>query len=375
VFAAVLVALEISHAQERRPKATSDPAHRQLCQRNLTRIYDALDEYSQRYNKLPNWLSELTPDFISNPDVLFCPYVLKTGLLSEWRKRIQPGPGKDRRTSYHYEFCLEKAPYVLAEDNDKTYRDYKTAQMTLLREAVPIVRCLAHEPMLNLASNGLLFENIEPLHWEENFAHIYPHMLLVPRDLFPEVRRIGTPHPHLPHEAPAGLRGILDICEHFNIPLHELRGNYNRDNLASLPQGLQEFGGVNFSISGVLHLTRGSRNLPFPREVQGIVVNQHCARMHVLHGFVASEPVSLEAASLSIHYGAPPRQPASIPLPGSQSKVVWHTILQARGVRDRELVVHRTTWDNPDTANLIASVGFVSAMTEAAPFLLAITLE
>jgi hypothetical protein len=358
-------------------KRTADPQYRQACQRNLTRIFDALGQYVERYGSLPNWLSDLWPEFISDRKVLVCPYVDDTNQLLEWRKGLQLAPGNDpKRTYYHYEFCLEKAPHVLPEDSDKTYRDYKQAQRVLLGDAVPIVRCLAHEPVLNLAYNGLIFENIDPDYWEENFAHIYPHLSLAPRDIFPIVRQMGASGPQLSHGAASGSATLLDLCEYFNITLRDIRSS-DPTNLASLPRGAQILGGVDFNISGVLHLTRGSRNLPFPKEAHGIVVNQQCSKLHVLHGFVSSEAPPAEVARITVHFAGAPNvsEPVTAPLPGPNSSAVWQVVLQATKLRDRTVVVYRSTWDNPEPSRGIATLSFVSAMTEAAPFLLGVTLE
>jgi hypothetical protein len=378
----VLLGLVSMCAAEERPnlrKRTTDPQHRQACQRNLTRIFDALGQYEERYAKLPNWLSDLYPEFLSDRDVFVCPYVAKTGDLSQWRKGLSAGPGKSEKgppTYYHYEFCLEPAVHVSPEDSDKTCRDYKNAQRVLLGDAVPIVRCLAHEPVLNLAVNGLIFESIDPVYWEENFAHIYPHLALAPRDIFPAVRQIGASQPHLAHSISSASPVILDICNYFNILLHDLPRSSDTNNLASLPKGVQKFGGIEFSIAGALHLTRGSRNLPFPRELHDIAVNQRCSQIHVLHGFVTSESPVENVAQLAVHYGDPHDVPSgTVPLPCEGSPVAWQTTVRVKGLKDRSLVVYRSTWDNPQPAKTVATLSFVSAMTEAAPFLLAITLE
>lgn len=378
VFFVLIACGSLSAAQERsKPrKRTTDPEHRQACQRNLTRIFDALDQYEQRYGKLPNWLSDLFPEFISDREVLICPYVAKTGQLSEWREGVAQGPlrpSKGPPTYYNYEFCLERlerSSHVLPEDSDKTYRDYKNAQKVLLGDAVPILRCLAHEPRLNVALNGLIFENIDPLYWEESFAHIYPHLALAPRDVFPTLRQIDASQPHLSHAT------ILDLRNYFNIILHDLPRSHETNNLASLPKGAQKFGGIEFSIGGLVHLTRASRNLPFPKEVQGIEVNQRCSRIYLLHGFVCSEAPTNNVAHVAVHYADPhDAPPSTIVLPGADAAVVWQTTLRANGVKDRAVVVYRSTLENPERAKEITTLSFVSAMTEAAPFLLAITLE
>jgi len=361
---------------------STDPHDRDVCEQNLTRIFDALGQYVVKYGKLPNWLSELTPEFISEAEVLICPYVASSGQKSEWRKGLQaaPGPGNDRITYYHYEFCLEKAPYVRPDDSPRTYREYKEGQMVLLGSAVPIVRCLAHDPVINLAYSGIIYGNIDPVYWEESFAHIYPHMGMVASHLFPALQRLSSSEPLQPPPSAVGGFSFLDLSNVFNITLYDIPfddfpANHaqNRTNhLASLPKGIQKFGGVPFFIQGVLHLTRKSQNLPFPTEIQGIPVKQRCSRMHVLHGFVSSETVTEEIAHLAVNTAG---EISRISLPGKGDVPVWEATISAPKLENRRLVLFRTTWENPHPENVIATLNFASGMTEAAPFLLAITLE
>jgi hypothetical protein len=357
---------------------STDPVERERCQENLTKIFDALGQYVLKYDKLPTWLNDLVPEFIG-ADVLICPYVKNTGLQSEWRRGLQQGP-RGPNTYYHYEFCLENAPFVRQEDSPKTYRECKQGQMFLLGGAVPIVRCLAHNPVINLAYSGLLFDNIDPVYWEESFAHIYPHLLMVPKFLFPALEHIRASEPLAPPPTTVGGFSFLDLSNLFNIvlydiPLDDFPTNHapNRiNNLASLPKGVQQFGGVPFFIRGVLHLARKSENLPFPMEVQGIPVKQRCSRMHILHGFVSSEPVVGDVARIVANAT---NEISGISLPGRDDAPVWEATISASNLKTRRLVLYRTTWQNPHPENVIATLNFASAMTEAAPFLLAITLE
>ena len=51
-----------------------------------------------------------------------------------------------------------------------TTRDWKKQQMGLVGSEVPIVRCLLHEPVLNLSFGGKIYES--PLFWEKNFLDV-----------------------------------------------------------------------------------------------------------------------------------------------------------------------------------------------------------
>ena len=64
-------------------------------------------------------------------------------------------------------------------------------------------------------------------------------------------------------------------------------GNDGPNNLAGIPQGLQQFGGTLFNVEGIVQL--GSRHLrmvgkEYPERVSGVKVHERCRRLHLLHG-------------------------------------------------------------------------------------------
>jgi hypothetical protein len=375
-------------------KRTKDPEYRAGCEVNLARISDALRQYREKHNQFPNWLSDLVPEFIHNREVLVCPYVRATGRLFEWRQKLNPQPGQDRLTYYYYEFCLEKYPRVAPTNSGKTYRDYKAAQRKLLGEVVPIVRCLAHSPVLNLACNGLVFEHLGTMdkpdmeYWEENFAHLYPHLLLQPDEAFATLRASQPPHSEkaVPAMLIEGSR-ILDLSPYFNFILHDYPpAALPTNNLSALPKGLQKWDGVTFDVRGVIHLTRGSRNLPFPSSVGDIVVTQACSKIHLLHGFVFSEPPKGDLSRVAIRFDGGQEHSVVLShtgrhaMPGRESPsrtdtLVWQAALEFKDLKVRTVCLYHTSTLNPHPDVPVANLNFSSAMTEAAPFLLAVTLE
>src|SRR5262245_29225257 len=104
IFSLILVSAMLCSPQEHRRQRTrtTDPHYKLDCQRNLTKIYDALRQYSEKHGSIPNWLSDLIPEFLSDPEVLRCPYVVRTGDLSTWRSHLLREPGNDPLTYYHY---------------------------------------------------------------------------------------------------------------------------------------------------------------------------------------------------------------------------------------------------------------------------------
>ena len=51
-----------------------------------------------------------------------------------------------------------------------TMRQWKQQQMTLVGSEVPLIRCLLHDPALNLSFGGKVYES--QVYWELNFTNV-----------------------------------------------------------------------------------------------------------------------------------------------------------------------------------------------------------
>src|SRR5216117_2833573 len=49
------------------------------CTANLKQIFAAIRAYRNDHNDLPNWLSDLVPQYLTNQNVLICPISKRTG--------------------------------------------------------------------------------------------------------------------------------------------------------------------------------------------------------------------------------------------------------------------------------------------------------
>src|SRR5215218_10090739 len=81
-----------SLAQEGDPQSgfSTNASDQAECKRQLNIIYGAIQQYREQHgDKLPDKLSDLSPDFIHNPDVLVCPYVRKRGGLRTWARHLR----------------------------------------------------------------------------------------------------------------------------------------------------------------------------------------------------------------------------------------------------------------------------------------------
>ncbi|MBU6400082.1 MAG: sel1 repeat family protein, partial [Verrucomicrobia bacterium] len=83
--------------------------------------------------------------------------------------------------SYNYEFCPSPMEGIWG-GGQLRMRDWKEAEMKLLGDKVPIVRCGLHDRSLNLSVGGEVYESTK-LEWEEDFKDKVSMADLTPRRL------------------------------------------------------------------------------------------------------------------------------------------------------------------------------------------------
>ncbi|HWY78249.1 MAG TPA: hypothetical protein VN281_21720, partial [Verrucomicrobiae bacterium] len=171
-----------SPAPGAQPNATAeqsriDAEEKEGCTRNLKVIYDAIQAYKLDHKDLPNWLSDLVPQYIGDASILVCPRCKRTGL-------IEPSNLGDPNIpcSYLFEFCpVPLGKNDLPNGPIRTRREWKRRQMGLVGSIVPIVRCRHHAEVLNLAFDGRIYDS--PPSWEDiltnqvNVAELKPARL------------------------------------------------------------------------------------------------------------------------------------------------------------------------------------------------------
>src|SRR5882672_2274150 len=112
-------------------------------------------------------------------------------------------------------------------------------------------------------------------------------------------RRTGVPEPAF---------FPVDLSAHTNGPLHTswLPNEDPGNNLASLPTGRQELGGVLFDVQGLIQLQGQcwvKRRYVLPEQVKGMPVHRGCQRVHLLHANSGyGDPLGTTVASLVLHY-------------------------------------------------------------------------
>jgi hypothetical protein len=215
----------------------------------------------------------------------------------------------------------------------------------------------------------------------------------------PPTRPAPTPVPDgIAARDPAATPRQLDLTAHYNALLTEnwMGGRADvDDSFASLPRGLQQLGGVLFDVRGVVQLTSSADDPPvkhFPRAIRDLAVDQTCARLHVLLAgrwtlaSLKDEPAAHfilryadgRSVTNSIRAGVElgdawqwPGRTCDAPA----AEIVWRGTNAASASFGASLRLFRWPCENPRPAMKVISLDIVSAMSPAAPFLIAITAE
>ncbi len=385
------------------PSQTNAPAsaslaqeEKQACIRNLETIYQAVVAFKKDHNDLPNWLSDLVPQYLPDVKVLTCPVCRRTGQTEE---RLLADPKMP--TSYLFKYCpVPLGPSVPGGAN-RTRREWKQRQQELVGPGVPIVRCRYHKPVLNLGSDGKIYES--PALWETVFTNKVSPAALSMTGIFGKPAGPGptekpvetrTAMKGLPVRAADTPRECLDLALFYNALLTQSWHGSSNNDLASLPQGLSDFGGIRFDVRGIVQLANNKpTSARFPQAVKGIPVGLKTKRLHFLHaaGWGAKTDEGQQVGSYVIHFvGNPTRLEIPIqygrdvrnwhwlaeePSSPKELKVVWTGENATSRRNGRPLRLFLTTWTNllPDFE--IESIDFVSSMGNSAPFLLAVTAD
>ena len=366
------------------------------CTKNLKVIYSAVEAFRRDHLDLPNWFSDLVPEYLPDINVLVCPVSRRSG-RTEMSKLSDPGVA----SSYLFEFCPVPLGNEAPGKPKATRREWKRRQMGIVGSVVPIVRCRMHQPALNLAFDGRIYDS--PPAWEAMLTNVVDPQSLTPARMFPGTNApkqkgaASRAKPKYPARDPNAPKQLLDLSQFFNARLNETwhGPNTNTGNdLASLPVGVQQLGEVSYDLRGVIQLgSKSPTAARFPTNVTGIKVNQKCQKLHFLHaaGFGKASDEGKQVGAYVVRFTANQMR-LEIPIVYGKDVRDWHYWstekegspgLKVAWKGDNKSIkggpeyirLFQTTWTNlaPDVE--VESIDFVSSMAFPAPFLLAITLE
>jgi eukaryotic-like serine/threonine-protein kinase len=187
--------------------------------------------------------------------------------------------------------------------------------------------------------------------------------------------------------------GQIDLTAYYNVPLF---GPEAWD-IGDLPEGLQTLGGVPFDVRGMIHLSRyiaGQNAADFTESVQGIRIGRKCRCLHCLQAgeWAGTTKFGTEVGKYVLHFAdgqmrelpiingrdlqdwwchaAPPE------LNGPNSAIaVWVGDNLEAASNGFSLCLYDSTRANPLPDVELESIDFVSSMSTAGPFLVALTVE
>jgi thiol-disulfide isomerase/thioredoxin len=133
----------------------------EIDKQHLRKIYDAMQAYKKKHRDLPNWLSDLFPEFLSDPNVLMSPVELRTGRSALWNY-----PDPKMRTSYVYEFSQADSHTSDEHGREMSLKEKKMIQMEEYGPVIPLLRCHLHGRVLNLSYSGDIYQT--GLFWESD---------------------------------------------------------------------------------------------------------------------------------------------------------------------------------------------------------------
>jgi len=397
VGAAAILSASVSQAVARAEARQVTPElaaqEKEGCIQNLKAIYAAIEAYRKDHKDVPNWFSDLVPDYLPDVNALTCPVCRRTGQTD-----IAQLSDPRIASSYLYEFCPLPLGNTAPANPKATRREWKRRQMGVVGSIVPLVRCRHHQPILNLAFDGHVYES--PLSWEGMLTNMVDPESLTPARMFPAGGAVATvpePQKTFPARDSKTSAKMLDLTSFYNAKLTETwhgTGNSTGNDLAALPAGLQKLDGVEYDVRGIIQLGSKAVNANrFPGNVAGIKVNQKCRKLHFLHSGAFGHPTDegKQIGSYVLHFAAAQMR-MEIPIVYGKDvrdwhywseeqegpptlKVAWKGENLTSKTAGSYVRLFETTWTNLVPEVELESIDFVSSMSQPAPFLIAITLE
>ena len=133
---------------------------KEICIFNLKAIGEAITKYKEDHGDLPNWLSDLYPDYIKDKQTFLCPADSSEPRGSQHAPFDFRPELHDPRIpcSYIYQFCPALG-----------YREWKKSELSEFGDKVPMVRCWWHlgdelteqgyPGVINLSYGGEVYES------------------------------------------------------------------------------------------------------------------------------------------------------------------------------------------------------------------------
>lgn len=389
----------------------SDLRDTQRCRQQLIQIHRAISRFQSKYDRLPNWLSELVVEGVIGEAMLTCPVIQRTGdpiaIRKEFQKDVFDDPHAYYTPSYAYEFCNAVIP--LWPGVTITYADFKMAQREVddIGDRVPIVRCMSHSQVINLGLDGSLYDSENE--WEDLFNEDSDspdgHAKHMQENLFAHLKP-SVDHKRIPKRSPHASNRLINLSAHYNayIDVFWLQWQQQADlssliNSDVLQDGILHLGPerLPFDARGLVQLDAKHVLGPFPTRVENIKVPQTLTRLHFLHAAAGAasyaHPFSDKVIAVyRLHYADGTDAVRSIrahfdvglwifdprTIEAGAAKPIWvapnEGNLHAKDLGKR-CGLYLTTWDNPFPNKEVSQLSLESTLADIGVFVVAVTVE
>jgi WD40 repeat protein/tetratricopeptide (TPR) repeat protein len=191
----------------------------------------------------------------------------------------------------------------------------------------------------------------------------------------------------IPRRNPETKSNEIDLDGFYNFGLEEDLHGFGGNNFSALPKGSQRLGAVEFDLRGIVQLANhGPLEGRCPTQVN-IPANQKCRRIHFLHatGWGGSVSPGTVIGKFVLHFAG--GQTREVQIRYAEDALDWWDQSNSGAEPNRATVawsgknslsairLFETDWENSEPDLVLMSLDFLSTMSPAAPFLVAITLE
>ena len=183
----------------------------------------------------------------------------------------------------------------------------------------------------------------------------------------------------------------LDLQPKANQKLKEpFHGSTDANDLADLKQEKQTLEGLKFNIGeGLIQLANENLKDSLPEKVEGIKVDAKFAKLHILQAAGHSVEEDTVIAKYIVHYADKSEETIGIVYgkdvrdwwrnddakEPTRGKVAWKGTNKPAKASGQSIWLFSFTWENPKPDKKVISIDYVSTLTGAAPFVVAMTLE
>ena len=210
-----------------------------------------------------------------------------------------------------------------------------------------------------------------------------------------QVAPAGPPHepgkvPGVQKRDAAADPKLIDLTDFYTLGLDEDASGVFGYTLSALPKGVHKLDNTTYDLRGVVQLSSqvfAARRKTVAQSVKGIKVGQKCQKLVFLHAsrWIADEGATIgtytvhyadgKTAEIPIRFGIDLRdwKPQHDPNAGGGKgpAIGWKAQDKAGG----DIVLFELTWPNPASDTEISTLDMTSTMTDAAPFLVALTAQ